>query len=95
MIYRPYLCHNHDEILFGTTEKNGGFAAMGIRPGNHGLDHLLVKKAAPMLEGALQDPDTLPLMAQYGDVTVISIIKNASVATAPCLLAKQAGPMDV
>ena len=66
---------------------------MGIRPGNHGLDHLLLK-AAPMLE-TLQDPDTLSLMAQYGDVTVISIIKNASGGNGTCLLAKQAGPMDV
>ena len=76
MLYRPFLCHSHDEVLFGRNEKNGGFAPMGIQTSMHGLEHLLVKKAAPMLEGALQDQDTLPLMAQYGDVTVICIISN-------------------
>ena len=77
LYHMSYLCHNHDEILFGTSEE-WRVRRYGHTPKQSWAGALLVRKAAPMLEGALQDPDTLPLMAQYGDVTVISIINNAS-----------------
>ena len=76
LVYRPFICSNRDEVLFGSSVQNGAFPVLGIQKTAHSLDHFLIKKAAPMLEGALTDPDTLPLMVQYGEVTVISIIKN-------------------
>lgn len=94
VIYRPYVSSNHDEVLFGSRVHNGAMPMMGVQASKHTLDHMLVRQAAPMLEGALSDAETVPVYLQFGQVTSICVLSRSAAGGAAPTAVAAVGSVD-
>ena len=70
LVYRPYVGLNAQEVLFGS--RTHGSSAFGA----HAMAHDVVHRAVSDLDGALDDPWTLPVHFFYGGITVCCVVRG-------------------
>lgn len=76
LVYRPYVALNCDEALFGS--RTAGTSNYGV----HTIAHDVIQRSAVDLEGARDDPWTMPVHFFYGGSTVCCQVYSQATATA-------------